>query len=493
VAQVLFAAGLLAFGGCAIRIVLAQALVAGILALAPAGFIGVGAIVTDRAVLASALGVSLLSALGFGAVPALLGSRGSDGSALRGSRGVVGDRSTSRVSRVLIAAELALAVPLLIGATLLLRTLANVFAVSPGFQAEQVLVLRPNPPLERVSGPDQFTAFYNEALRRIRALPQVEAAAATLMLPVTSSAWAFPTVIEGVEGSESAPPSIDYVPVTPDYFETLRIPVLSGRTLERSDRPGTPRVAVISRALAQRFWPDGSPLGRTLRPFSRTGDPFTIVGVVGDVHLQGLNTDPRPAMYVADQQLRWGRQTGSAETALWLVIRIRGPDPLHSLASMREAIWSVDPETTITGSEPLTTVVARSAAATTFVASLLTGFSFLAVLLGVIGVYGVTAYTVAKRTSEFGLRIALGATSTDLLRTSMTPTVVPLVVGLLVGCCGAALGSRVLQNMLFQVGRHDPVAFVVVPLLLGCVALLAALLPARRASRVDPMIALRAE
>jgi putative ABC transport system permease protein len=395
------------------------------------------------------------------------------------------------MSRGLIAVELALAVPLLIGATLLLRTLTNLFRVSPGFRSERVLVLRPNPPLSRVTGPDQFTAFYDETLRRIRALPEVRSAAATLVLPVTASAWSFPTIIEGVPGSETASPSIDYVPVTPGYFETLEIPLLAGRTLATSDRPATPRVAVVNRTLARRFWPGGSPIGRTLRPFSRAGDAFTIVGVVGDVHLQGLNTEPRPAMYVPDQQLRWGRQTGSAETALWVVVRTRDSDPLRIATALREAVWSVDPETTITGLEPLGKVIARSAASTSFLTVLLSGFSLLAVLLSLIGVYGVTAYAAARRAPEFGLRLALGATPMQLVRAALAGSGLSLVVGLTMGSLAAVLSSRLLQAMLFNVGRYDTATFLGVPLLLAAAATLAAVLPARRATRIDPAVALR--
>jgi putative ABC transport system permease protein len=493
VRQVLLEACLLGLGGCAAGIVVAQALLAVILALVPAGFIDTAPIAIDRTVLAFALGVSLLSALGFGVVPALLGSHGADGEVLRHSRGQLGARSTSRVSRALIAAELALAVPLLIGSSLLLRTLGNLFAVSPGFQTERVLVLRPNPPLSRVSGPPQFTAFYEETLRRIRALPEVRSAAATLMLPVTSSAWGFPTVIDDVPGSSVTPPSIDYVPVTPSYFETLGIPLLAGRTLAESDRPATPRVAVINQTMARRFWPGGNPIGRTLRSFSRTGTPFTIVGVVGDVHLQGLNTEPRPAMYVPDQQLGWGRQTGSAETALWVVVRTREADPLRVAPAIRDAVWSVDAETTITGMEAFGAVVARSAASTSFLTALLSGFGLLAVLLSLIGVYGVTAYAAARRIPEFGLRLALGASPAQLLRAALAGSGLALLIGLVVGSLVAALSSRLLQGMLFEVSRHDIASFLAVPLLLAAAAVLAAVLPARRATRVDPVVALRVD
>jgi hypothetical protein len=243
--------------------------------------------------------------------------------------------------------------------------------------------------------------------------------------------------------------------------------------------------------MASRFWPGRSPIGGTLRPFSRTGDPFTIVGVVGDVHLQGLNTDPRPAMYVPDQQLRWGRQTGSAETALWVVVRTRDANPLRAASAIRDAIWSVDAETTITGVEPFGDVVARSVSSTSFLTLLLAGFGLLAVLLSLVGVYGITAYTTARRIPEFGLRLALGATPAHLLRTTLAGSGLSLLAGLVAGSVAAALSARLLQGMLFGVGRHDIATFVAVPLLLAGAAVLAAAVPARRAARVDPVTALR--
>jgi len=475
-------------------VLLAHALLPMAVAGLPMAMPQAGPVAIDGRVLLFAVAVTLVAALTAGALPARRGSGAAAEAALRqGSRDALGERPRTMVSRALIGVQMALAVLLVIGSTLMLRTLGRLQEVDPGFRTDDVLVLRPSPP-PGVRTPDTFLRFYAEVLERVRAVPQVRSAGAALFLPMQPTFWSFPTFVEGDEGSANGePPSIDYRVATAGYFETIGIGLVTGRTLSSDDRRGVPRVAVINQALARRFWPNGDPIGRLLRPFSREAEGFRVVGVVEDVRQTALAVPPRPAMYVADEQLGWGLQPGSAETALWLMVRVRGSDPADAAPAIRAAIWSVDGETPIDGLEPMSAVVWRSTAQTQYLATLLGAFALLALVLAAVGVYGVTAYTVASRIPEFALRVALGAHQRDVLWAALSRGIGPALGGVVAGTLAATGGSRLLRSALFGVQPLDPATFVTVPLLLGLIALGAIMVPAFRATRVSPMEALRHE
>jgi predicted permease len=492
--QLLTEAGVLAIAGGAGGVLLAHTVlplaVAGLPATAPDARL----VAIDGRVLLFAIGVTFLAALISGALPARRGSGAAANAALRqGWRGSAGAQPRVVVSRALIAFQMAVSVVLVIGSTLMLRTLGRLVEVDPGFRPEGVLVLRPSPP-PGVRGPETFLRFYADVLERVRAIPQVRSAGSALFLPMNPSSWAFPTFVEGHEGSIGGDlPSIDYRVVTAGYFETLGMGLVAGRVLSADDRREAPRVAVINQALARRFWPDGEAIGRLLRPFSPGAEGFRVVGVVEDVRQTALAVPPRPAMYVADEQLGWGLQPGSAETALWLMVRVRGRDPMDAAPAIRAAIWSVDRDTPIDGLDPLNAVVRRSTAPTQYLTTLLAAFALLALALAAVGVYGVTAYTVASRLPEFGVRLALGAHRRDVLWAALSRGIGPALGGVVAGTMAAAGGSRLLRSALFGVQPLDPATFAAVPLLLGLIALGAIVVPARRATRVNPVDALRHE
>jgi putative ABC transport system permease protein len=487
VRQLLTESTVLAVAGGVLGVALAHALLPVLLARVPAEFPLPAQVGVDGAVLAFALGLSLLCAVGYGIAPALRAVRTDDPEALRqGSRGWVGVRRGG-MSSTLVAAEVALAVLVVVGSGLTLRTLHNLRRADPGFDAEGLLVLRPNPPSWRYADAAARQRFFAEALARVRDLPQVESAAGIQLIPVTTGNWSFPTYPEGLElAADASPPSTNFRVVTPGYFETLRIPLLGGRTLSHEDRAAAPKAAVVNRAFAEELWPGKEPIGRQVRIFSATNDPWRVVGVVGDVHQRALDVSPRPEMYVVDEQLGW-------DVTLSLMVRVRGDDPLRLAPTLRQLIWQLDDETAIADLDTMDHVIGDSAATVRFVTLLLGAFGLLALALGAVGVYGVTATTVARRTGEFGVRVALGAMRRQILGSALVRGLVPVAAGVAVGTVAAAFGTRLLRELLFGVEPHDPLTFAAVVVLLGLVGVGAILVPAWRATRVDPAEVLRAE
>jgi predicted permease len=370
----------------------------------------------------------------------------------------------------------------------MLRTLRRLYDVHPGFQADGVMVLRPAPPEFRYRDAAAMTRFYTLVIERIRTLPGVESAAGIQLLPVTTGNWSFPVYPQGQDVAEgSSPPSANFRVITPGWFETLRIPKLQGRVIAASDKAGAPAAAVINRAFAERFWPGQDAIGKTVRIFSRTGEVFTVVGIVGDVHQNALNQPPRPEMYTNNEQLGW-------TVSLFLAVRFRDArDPMTHAAAVRDAVRAVDADAPIAQMDALQTVVGRSAATTRFLTALLLFFGCLAAALGAIGVYGVTAWAVARRTPEFGVRLALGASRAAVLLAATRRGLVPVAMGLSFGAAGALFAGRLLNQLLFQVSPRDPLTILAVTLLLATVALAALLAPAWRATRVDPTRALRSD
>jgi hypothetical protein len=264
----------------------------------------------------------------------------------------------------------------------------------------------------------------------------------------------------------------------------MGIPRLDGRTIEMADRMDAQKVAVINRTMAERFWPGADPIGRTIRTFNLP--PWLVVGVVDDVNQRSLATPPVEEMYVPHEQLEW-------LVPMFTVVRVRGDDPMSAAPAIRDAIRAVEPETAISSLETYDAVLGRSAGITRFLTLLLGSFAGLALTLGAVGVYGVTAFTTARRIPEFGVRLALGASRRSVLETALFSSMRPVVAGVFVGCLAAAAGAGVIRSQLFGVQPRDPVTFVAVPLLLGLVGVAAILVPAWRAARLDPVTVLRTE
>lgn len=485
--QLLTESAVLALAGGALGIALAYALVRLMVLQAPPELPDTASISIDPIVIAFAAGVSMLSAIVFGIAPALRAGGSAAAETLRqGVRGAVGVRSRHGVSSTLVGFEVALAVLLVVGSGLMLRTLGELHSVDPGFDPTGVLVLRPAPPAARYSEPVSLQQFHVTVLERIGEIPAVESAAAIQLLPITFGNWGFPVFVEGVDVPEgTSPPSANFRVVTPGYFETMRIPLMQGRTISRIDLPSSQRVAVVNSAFVNRYWPDANPIGRTIRIFSPDGDDFTIVGVVGDVNQSALDIAPRPEMYVANEQSAW-------LVPMYLVVRVAG-DPMRLAPAIRDAIRAVEPETAISGLELFTSVIGRSAATTRFLTLLLGLFGLLALVLGGVGVYGVTAYTVERRVPEFGVRLALGASHRSVLLAAFAGAIWPVIAGITAGILSAAVAAGFVESMLFGVAPRDPLTFAGVPILLFLVAMGAILLPAWRATRVDPLSVLKTE
>jgi putative ABC transport system permease protein len=464
--------------------------VAALVALAPADLPRAADIGVDGRVLGATLGVSLLTGLLFGSVPSLRGSRVRLAEALsEGGRGSAGP-GRQRVRNALIVTEVALAVVLLVGAGLLLRSLGRLLDVDPGFRSEGVLTANLRLPDARYEKPEQVMAVYDRLLPRLASLPGVTAAGAGMPLHFGGDIW----VTGFVRRDRPEPPPGDrqhahYKAVTPGYLEALGIPLVAGRLIADADRRGAPRVVVVSRALAHRLYPDEDPVGRPVAfgvGFDDADEDVTwrIVGVVGDTAVSSLDVEPPPQFYVPLFQQPWGYPS--------LVLRTAGnPRPL--IEAVRREVQAIDSELPVFEAHTLGELTAASVAQRRFQTRLLAAFAAVGLLLAAVGLYGVMAVSVGQRTREIGIRIALGAERRGVIRLVMGQGLGLVLLGMALGLAGAAAFSRVLAGLLFRVGATDPVTFAVVPALLAATALAASYLPARRATRVDPLVALRCE
>lgn len=442
-----------------------------------------GGLGLDPSVVAFALVLSAVTAVAFGLAPALGLVAGRLGDAL--SRG--GRRGTSgngRLGRWLVAVETALSVVLVVGAGLLIRSFWGLYTTDPGFRPDGVLVVEAAAPgAEDTANRAGLQEYYRLALERLRSLPGVSAAGAIHLLPLTDNNWSFPYLAEGMTPSGDEPlPAANFRIVTPGYFETLEIPLRRGRFLGSEDREdGTPAI-LVNEAFAESVWPGEDPLGKEVRIFGSQG--HRVVGVVGDVRQHALDLAPRPEMYVSYRQWSAG--------SFYFMLRADG-DPGALSGSVRRALRELDPGVPIPMITPLTAVVGDSVARARFYALLLGGFGGLALILGAVGVYGVTAHQVAGRRREFGVRLALGADPRGVVRRTVARGLVPVGSGVAVGLAAALGASRLLESLLYRVSPGDPATYAGVAVFLGAVGLLATWLPARRASRVDPVRVLTAE
>lgn len=440
----------------------------------------------DPRVTAFALCISLATGLLFGLIPALQASRRGVGEALKqGGRGGVG-LGSRRLRDVLVVAEVALALVLLVGAGLMIQTLARIYAVDLGFNPDRLLTMQTW--LSRGKYPDGASRlrYYDEVLARIGSLPGVESAAFGSDLPLTAMGDSNGFVIEGRQQPVNAlEHDALYRLGTNDYLKTLGVRLREGRLFTRDDRAETLPVLIINEAFANAYWPNESPLGKRIQV---DGPPWaTIVGVVRDVRERGIAVPMKPAVYfpVVQGPERWAVPTE-------LVIRNRS-DPAALVTQVREAIWAVDRDQAIARVQTMENIVEDDVASRRPQMTLLGAFATLALILASLGIYGVLSYLVSQRTREIGVRMALGASVADVLRMVAVEGVRLAGTGLVVGIAGAYFATRVLTRLLYGVRPTDPATYVAVALLLAAVALVACSVPAVRASRVDPMVALREE
>ena len=440
----------------------------------------------DRAVLGFCLVVSVCAGLLVSVVPALRLSKRSLARAIQsGSRSVAEGTVPRRTREALVIGELALSVALLVGAGLLLRSAHALRNVSPGFRADHVLTLQFRLPAAKYAEPAQIARFFDAAVEKVAALPGVRGAALARAVPYDGNgAPARPYGVEGqaerpVNELETAETNI----VSPGYFATMEIPVLKGREFSRSDTTATLPAVIVSQTLAERSWPGADPLGRRIA-FSKDGPWLTVVGVVGDVKHGDLTAPRRAQAYTAHAQ--------DAKIFTGMVVRTETP-PLAMAAAVRDAVWSIDRDQPMWRFRSMDWNLEEARRPAAAVATLAAVSAATAMLLSVLGLYGVLSYLVAQRTREIGVRMALGASRPNVLQLVLRRALLLAALGIALGVAGAFGWGRLLASLLFGVSAADPVTFAVVAALLLAIALVASYIPARRAASVDPAHALRWE
>ncbi|HEY7291559.1 MAG TPA: FtsX-like permease family protein, partial [Vicinamibacterales bacterium] len=451
----------------------------------------------DWGVLAFALLISILTGIVFGLAPALHSTKVALSSAMReGARGSGCSTKTGRLRDVLIVSELAFAVILMVGAGLLLRTLRDLLQENPGFNPTQIVTANiqlPNPN-EHAADPyldvPRRAAFDRELLRRVKTIPGVELAAITSALPSTNTNpnAVGGTTYEGFAIEDGPVESLqdlraERIRISPDYFKVLQASLFRGRSFTEDDQDGKPLVAIIDESTARKYWPTGDPLGRRVRFRRDPTKPWTtIVGIVNDIKSDGLDIDGAPHIYVSTYQDSTKRLSVVLRTSLSASLL----EP-----QIRHEIQSIDPGLPVFGVSSMDDVLDRSLASRRFSADLVGAFAGLAVLLAAIGIYGLLAYMAGQRSREIGIRMALGARREDILRMFLRKGIALAGVGVVAGLVFSASAASVMASLLYGVRPHDPAVFLIAPLLLFGIAVLASYLPARRATEVDAIAAMR--
>ena len=443
----------------------------------------------DANVLLFTLGLSLLTGVVFGLMPALQSSKADLHETLKegGRSGSPGGKRNVR--SVLVVAEIALALVLLIGAGLLIRSFDKLQEVNPGFNPQNLVVMQLSLPASKYREPQQIDNFYQQILQRISALPGIQSAGVSSSLPLSGSSSSGSFQIEGrtVQPGEMAPWGNRWW-AGATYFQTMNIPLIQGRYFDDRDAASGPPVAIIDESMKRKFWPDEDPVGKRITFQSDAqGNSIwrEIVGVVGHVRHKGLEGESPVQYYVPHRQFN--------NAGMFLVARTTATDPSAMAPTVRGAIQSVDAELPVYRVTTMDQMVADSMTQRRFAMTLLGVFALVALILASVGLYGVMAYSVTQRTHEIGIRLALGARRGDVLRMVVSQGMVLAVIGLGIGLLAAFGLTRLMAALLFGVGATDPLIFASLPLLLGGVAAAASFIPARRATKVDPMIALRYE
>ncbi len=468
-------------------VVLAWWGVKGLVALGPASLPRLQAIGIDLGVLGFTAALSVASGLLFGLIPAFATARPDLFTALRPGGRHTGQKRRRMARAILVMGEVALALMLLVGAGLLMRSLHRLLDVDPGFEPKRLLTMEVQTTGPRYEDEDAVRAFFVRAADAIRAIPGVEQAGWTSQLPLGGNFDRYGVEIAGKPLPNPAnAPSADRYAVSPGYLEAMRIPLKRGRTITADDARGRPGIVLINEAFAKQDWPGGDALGARIQ-LGGPGAPWrTVVGIVGDVRHVSLDERQAPQVYLPEAQ--WL----GADGAMVLTARTRG-EPAGMAAAVREAIRSVDRELPILHLATMEAVVANTADQRRFAFVLFEGFALVALLLAAAGIYGVLAGNVTARTREIGIRSALGASRGGLLKLVIRQGLALTVAGMTAGLVGALLLTRFLRGLLFGVGAQDPLTFLGVVAVLAVVALAACLAPALRATRVSPLEALRSE
>jgi putative ABC transport system permease protein len=445
----------------------------------------------DANVLFFLFGLSVVTAVIFGVLPALQMSRGMPIASLReGGRGMRGGLARRGLRQVLVVSEVALAVVLVIGASLLVKSFWNMQRIDPGFVPDRMLVVQIQLPQSRYGGyanGDRVRAFYADLYSRLTARPEVQSVAVAMQHPLAAG-WTSSFTIEGRDPPPAGQePESSIRPVMPGYFRAVGAKLVSGREIQESDGVGQPGVVVVNEAFVKRHFPNENPIGkRILRSSWWKGMPatFDIVGVVRDERFNGPRTAADPATYFSLAQFTFNDN--------WLLVRTKA-DPTSFIPTLRRIVWSMDRDLPLEHVETMDQILGDSVADSRFNTALLSLFAVVALLLAAIGIYGVLAFTVAQRTSEIGIRMALGAQRSSVLKLVVGSGLTLTLIGVAIGTALAVVATRTLQSLVFGISTTDPGVFGFVALALTAVAVTAAALPALRASRVDPIVALRSE
>jgi putative ABC transport system permease protein len=448
----------------------------------------------DLRVLAFAIGASIVSAVIFGILPAWQGARAEANGALRSSSRGAGD--VARLNRwrsILVVGELAISFMLLIGAGLLIQSFARVQGVQPGFDPENTLAVRLSLPKARYSDRDAVALFDDKFLSALKTVPGVEEAGAVSILPMSGGGNTIQFSVAGRETSIHDKYTTNYRVATPDYFRAMKIPLVQGRLFDEHDRSNTIPVALINEHLAGRLWPKGDAVGAQLRvDDNNTGPrPVEIVGVVGDVKQDILEGDAAFDVYIPMAQVHEDN-VGTITNSHYWIIKARA-DRRSLESTLLSELKKIDRDAATSNIRTMNEFLSESIAPRRFSLRLLTVFSVAALLLAVMGIYGTISYSVRQRTPEIGLRLALGAQQSQVFRLILGHGLKIITVGLVLGLVGAFALSRLIRGLLFNVTPSDPLTFVLVSAILFFISMLAATVPARRATRVDPLIALRNE
>jgi len=456
--------------------------------LAPTDLPRIDAIGLNASVAAFNFGVAVIAGLICGVVPALQSNRRDLHETLKGDAHGSAERSRVRARNLLIVAETAIGVIVLVGAGLLLRSFLELGRVPLGFQPDGILTFRATLPASHYDTTAKRTAFYRQVTEKLRALPGVQSVAGVSILPLSMASRSTGISIEG-----EPPPApgqvrlVDFRTVSPGYFSTMGIPLLRGRDVSWNDTADSPPVIVISQTMARMFWPNQDAIGKRIKgvPGNAPAPWVTVVGIVGNIQHVDLVNPPRPSMYLAPSQ-----DQRSGDTLREWAARTSS-DPTAVANAVRDAVWAVDPALPITRVQTMQRLRSAVTAKEQFNLLLVGLFALLALILSAVGLYGVTAYAVIQRTRELGIRLALGAQPGDVLRIVVGQGARLVAIGLAIGTLASLALTRLMATLLFGVSSRDPATFAGVGVLLAVVSLVACYIPARRAMRVDPVVALR--
>jgi len=490
VRQLLTESLLLAVAGGGVGLLLAIWAVSWLVSLSPDTIPRVNEISVDLRVAGFTLLVSVATGVLFGVVPALQASRTEFTDALKESGRTTAGVRKQRLRSTLVVSEVALSLVLLVGAGLLIRSFAKLNQVDPGFNPEQVLTMGVSLLPNKYPEDQQVATFYSQLLERSATVPGVISVSATSGLPVSGSDTTDNFTIEGRPAiAKEAEPLTEYWVVTPRYFQSLGIPLLAGRDFSETDTKQSPNVVVINDEFRRRHFGLENPLGHRLRLQGQERDPLLIVGVVGDSRNMGLDEQPRTAAYVPFLQDPLSKNLARSLT----IVAQTKSDPGAVAGSLRAVVTSMDKSVPVYSVKPMTEYLRDSLSRRRFSMVLLSTFSGVALVLAALGIYGVISYGVIQRTHEMGIRMALGAQRSDVLKLVLRQAMIVVLVGVGIGLLGSWALTRLMKSLLFNVSVTDPLTFAGIAVLMILIALLACLIPATRATKVDPLVALRHE